>query len=109
KRAGTRLYTHFQLDHERLFAVAETLAGGFLMTYDNDLHVQAMAERHGFDTEPVSMIGTHLSERKELLIGRGLEWLRRPGSGRVSHYSQAAALALPGALHHLDIPIVAAL
>lgn len=77
KRAGSRLYTHFQLDHERLFGVTATLAGDFLMTYDDAPEVRELAERHGFDVEAVSMMGTHLSDRKELLIGRDLSWARR--------------------------------
>jgi DNA adenine methylase len=77
KRAGTRLYTHYLLDHERLFSVTDTLVGDFLMTYDNAPEVQELADRHGFDTEPVSMKGTHLSDRTELLIGRDLNWARR--------------------------------
>ena len=35
KRAGSRLYNHCEVDHERLFSVCETLRGDFLMTYDN--------------------------------------------------------------------------
>ena len=34
-KAGSRLYTHFDLDHEELFRVTATLAGDFLMTYDD--------------------------------------------------------------------------
>ena len=77
KRAGSRLYTHFQLDHERLFAITATLAGDFLMTYDDAPEVLELAKHHGFDAEAVSMMGTHLSDRKELLIGRNLSWARR--------------------------------
>jgi len=35
KKAGSRLYTHFDFDHEELFRVAESLSGDFLMTYDD--------------------------------------------------------------------------
>jgi DNA adenine methylase len=75
KRAGTRLYTHFELDHERLFRVCEGI-GDFLMTYDNDPYVHQLAHAHGFDLEPISMTGTHCSERNELLIGPNLDWAR---------------------------------
>src|SRR5437867_2423211 len=33
KRAGHRLYRHFELDHQRLFEICEALRGHFLMTY----------------------------------------------------------------------------
>ncbi|MBN2547593.1 MAG: DNA adenine methylase [Anaerolineales bacterium] len=75
KKAGARLYTHFEIDHERLFAIAETLQGDFLMTYDNALGVKQMAEQHGFVTDLVAMKNTHHTEMMELLISRSLEWL----------------------------------
>ncbi len=76
KRAGSRLYNHFELDHERLFEIAETLAGDFLMTYDNAKEVRDLAKRHGFDTEAVAMKNTHHAAMTELLISRDLSWIR---------------------------------
>ena len=76
KKAGARLYTYFELDHEELFRVAETLKGDFLMTYDNADGVRALADRHGFDTLPIPMKNTHHAEMSELLIGRSLDWAR---------------------------------
>jgi len=75
KRAGTRLYTHYEIDHERLFSIAAALKGNFLMTYENAPGVKQMAERHGFATELVAMKNTHHAEMAELLIGRDLNWL----------------------------------
>ena len=43
KKAGRRLYRHFNLDHERLFAICEDVRGDFLMTYDNADEVKALA------------------------------------------------------------------
>lgn len=78
KKAGRRLYAHFELDHEELFRIAAALSGDFLMTYDNAPEVRELAGRHGFDVEPISMRNTHLAEMTELLIGRDLAWARRP-------------------------------
>ena len=75
KKAGARLYTHYELDHERLFSIVENLAGDFLMTYDNAPEIQAMAEDHGFSTEPVAMKNTHHTEMIELLVGKDLGWI----------------------------------
>lgn len=75
KKAGARLYTHSEIDHERLFAIADTLQGDFLMTYDNALGVKQMAEQHGFVTDLVAMKNTHHAEMTELLISRSLDWL----------------------------------
>jgi DNA adenine methylase len=74
KRAGSRLYTHSEVDHERLFALCKSLRGDFLMTYDNAEEVRALAVRHGFETCPVAMNNTHHAEMTELLIGRDLRW-----------------------------------
>ena len=76
KQAGRRLYTHFDLDHENLFALLSQAKGDFLMTYDDNGSVRELAERHGFDTELVPMKNTHHAEMKELLIGRNLNWAR---------------------------------
>lgn len=73
--AAKRLYNCWEMDHEELFEVAGTLAGDFLMTYDNDERVRALAERHGFAAREVAMKNTHHAEMTELLIGRDLSWL----------------------------------
>ena len=74
KKAGTRLYAHNEIDHEELFAVAETLAGDFLMTYDNAEGVIKLARKHGFAAQAIPMKNTHHAEMTELLIGRNLDW-----------------------------------
>lgn len=76
KRAGSRLYTHFALDHERLFALMQTAAGDFLMTYDNAESVRSLAKKHGFDVQPIAMKNTHHAKQTELLIGRNMAWAR---------------------------------
>ncbi len=76
KRAGRRLYKYSELDHGKLFDVACQTAGDFLMTYDNDPEVVAMAKQMGFDTAVVPMKNTHHAEMVELLIGKNLQWAR---------------------------------
>jgi DNA adenine methylase len=79
KSAGSRLYTHSEIDHERLFSICEKMRGDFLMTYDNAEEVRALAGRHGFQTKPVAMKNTHHAEMNELLIGRNLDWVDNGG------------------------------
>jgi DNA adenine methylase len=76
KKAGTRLYKYFQLDHERLFAEASKIKGDMLLTYDNAPEVAEFAVRHGFDIRTVAMKNTHHATMTELLIGRNLQWLK---------------------------------
>ncbi|MGB0065016.1 MAG: hypothetical protein WBP85_11275 [Terracidiphilus sp.] len=44
------------------------------MTYDNDDEVIQMAARHGFSTRLISMMNTHHTTMRELVIGRNLVW-----------------------------------
>ncbi|MBI4494068.1 MAG: DNA adenine methylase [Chloroflexi bacterium] len=84
--AGRRLYTHSTIDHEELFQVASTLAGGFLITYDNTPEIRFLAARYRFDTTEVAMKNTHHARMAELLVGRNLDWVRAeqasPASGQ---------------------------
>ncbi len=75
KRAGSRLYTHNEVDHARLFSMCEQLRGDFLLTYDNADQVRTLALRHGFEARPIPMKNTHHAEMTELLIGRNLRWM----------------------------------
>ncbi len=76
KRAGTRLYTHHQVDHEELFGLVRTIKGDFLMTYDDAEEVRSLAVKHRLETRLVAMSNTHHATMNELLIGRNLEWVR---------------------------------
>jgi len=77
KRAGTRLYVHHELDHDRLFATAERVAGDVLLTYDDAPDVRELATRHSFEVESVAMKNTHHARMTELLIGKSLDWLNK--------------------------------
>lgn len=75
KQAGSRLYSHPNLNHELLFATADSLAGDFLMTYDDAEEVRGLAHSHRFDMQTVAMKNTHHAKMSELLIGRSLIWM----------------------------------
>ena len=83
KKAGSRLYTHFDLDHEELFRVTSEVAGDFLMTYDDAGGVRDLARKYGFQMRTIAMKNTHHAEMTELLIGRNLEWLGTQASSVV--------------------------
>jgi DNA adenine methylase len=76
KRAGSRLYTYADLDHEELFRIVSMVSGDFLMTYDNANELYDLARQYNFDTQLVAMKSTHHAEMTELLIGRNLDWAR---------------------------------
>ena len=75
KKAGSRLYTHSRLDHERLFSVCSELSGDFIMTYDNAPEVKELARIHCLQAKPIAMKNTHHAAMTELVIGRNLEWM----------------------------------
>ena len=75
KKAGKRLYSHYSIDHERLFALCESVNGDFLMTYDDADEVKVMARRHGFQMRLIPMTNTHHTTMEELVIGKDLSWM----------------------------------
>jgi len=77
KKAGRRLYRYFNLDHECLFDKCRTVAGDFLMTYDNADEVKTMARRYGFQMRLIPMKNTHHTRMEELVIGKDLTWMDR--------------------------------
>ncbi len=76
KQAGSRLYSHSNLDHELLFDTVDLLAGDFLMTYDDAEEVRQLASLRNFDLQTIAMKNTHHAKMSELLIGRGLKWVK---------------------------------
>jgi DNA adenine methylase len=76
KKAGSRLYTHHQVDHDELFHLVSKFKGDALMTYDDAEEVRALAVKHRLETRLVAMNNTHHAVLNELLIGRDLAWLK---------------------------------
>lgn len=74
KSAGSRLYTHFELNHDELFKISSRLAGDFLMTYSNDRDVQSLARKYNLAMKEIAMKNTHHAKMTELLVGRNLDW-----------------------------------
>lgn len=68
KRAGRRLYTHNDIDHEALFERMAKVRGVFMMTYDENADVIEIARRRGFHLAKVPMKSTHHAVMYELLI-----------------------------------------
>jgi len=75
KKAGVRLYTHFNVDHEKLFRRTNCVRGDFLMTYDDSEEIRDLARRYKFQVKAIPMKNTHHARMYELLISRNLDWL----------------------------------
>jgi DNA adenine methylase len=74
--AGKRLYTHYNLDHRKLFEVSSTLMGQVLMTYDDTEEIRGYAKEYGFDFVSIPMKTTHHKQKYELLISKDLSWFK---------------------------------
>jgi DNA adenine methylase len=75
KKAGKRLYKHYEIDHARLFTICESLRGDFLITYDNADEVKSMARARGFQMRLIPITNTHHTIMEELVIGKNLSWM----------------------------------
>ncbi|MCY3615467.1 MAG: DNA adenine methylase [Bacteroidetes bacterium] len=70
KRAGTRLYTHNSVDHDRIFSILADSNANFLMTYDSSPKVRELVHRYDFDAVSVEMKTTNHQRITELVITR---------------------------------------
>lgn len=76
KKAGSRLYSKFDVNHEELFTVANAVSGDFLMTYEDSPEIRSLATRYRFQMRLVAMRNAHHVRMNELLISRDLKWIR---------------------------------
>ncbi|MBQ6208785.1 MAG: DNA adenine methylase [Prevotella sp.] len=73
--AGRRLYTHYEVDHHRIFELVSQMRGCFLLTYDDTPEVRSWADSFGLPYRTIPMQTTHLVTKEELLISNDFEWL----------------------------------
>lgn len=72
--AGKRLYTHFDIDHERLFELTAQLRGKFMLTYDDTPEIRQLAKKHGLQFITVPMKTTHHLKKDEIIISDNFSW-----------------------------------
>lgn len=70
KAAGTRLYAHSSVDHQRVFELLAASGADFLMTYDMSEEIMDLVCKHGFQAVSVEMKSGHHSRMRELVITR---------------------------------------
>ena len=73
--AGRRLYKYYEIDNERLFALAAKITGDFIMTYDDAVEIERLADEYALEVKRVVMKTTHHTTKYELVIGKNLAWL----------------------------------
>lgn len=72
--AGKRLYTYFDIDHERLFSLAARLKGKFMMTYDDTPEIRELATKYNLQYRTIPMKTTHHLAKNEIIISDNFCW-----------------------------------
>jgi DNA adenine methylase len=72
--AGKRLYTHFDIDHERLFQLTAKLKGKFMLTYDDTSEIRHLAYKYNLAYKTIPMKTTHHLEKNEIIISDNFTW-----------------------------------
>lgn len=72
--AGKRLYTHFDIDHERLFALTSQLKGKFMLTYDDTTEIRQLADKYNLRYRTIPMKTTHHLQKNEIIISDNFSW-----------------------------------
>lgn len=73
--AGKRLYTYFDIDHEKLFEVTAQLKGKFLMTYDDTPEIRQLADKYKLQYRTIPMKTTHHLRKNEIILSDNFNWL----------------------------------
>jgi DNA adenine methylase len=72
--AGKRLYTHFNIDHEKLFDLTSQLKGKYMLTYDDTSEIRALAHKYNLKYQTIPMKTTHHLEKNEIIITDNFDW-----------------------------------
>lgn len=72
--AGKRLYTYFDIDHEKLFEVTALLKGKFMLTYDDTPEIRQLADKYNLSYKTIPMKTTLHYEKNELIISDNFAW-----------------------------------
>jgi len=73
-KAGRRLYTHFDIDHDRLFSLVADLKGRYMLTYDDTGEIRELVERYNLEYRLIPMKTTHHIQKNEIIISNNFDW-----------------------------------
>jgi DNA adenine methylase len=72
--AGKRLYTHYELNHDALFALTSELKGKFMLTYDDTEEIRGLAVKYNLDFRTIPMKTTHHVQKNEIIFSDNFDW-----------------------------------
>lgn len=73
-KAGKRLYTYFDINHEKLFYLISKIQGKFMLTYDDTEEIRNLANKYKLQFRTIPMKTTHHLEKNELIISDSFGW-----------------------------------
>lgn len=78
--AGKRLYTYFDIDHERLFELTSNIKGKFMLTYDDTSEIRHLADKYNLLYRTIPMKTTLHNKKNELIISDNFRWWKESNS-----------------------------
>lgn len=72
--AGKRLYTYFDIDHEKLFDLTSQIKGKFMLTYDDKPEIRQLAHKYSLNYRTIPMKTTLHYQKNELIISDNFSW-----------------------------------
>jgi len=72
--AGKRLYTYYDIDHEKLFALTAKIQGRFMLTYDDTDEIRSLANKYALKYKTIPMKTTHHLQKNEIIISDNVDW-----------------------------------
>ncbi len=72
--AGKRLYTYFDIDHERLFELTSKVKGKFMLTYDDKTEIRQLADKYNLQYRTIPMKTTLHYKKNEIIISDNFAW-----------------------------------
>jgi len=72
--AGKRLYTYFDIDHEKLFDLTSQIKGKFMLTYDDTSEIRQLADKYSLNYRTIPMKTTLHYQKNELIISDNFSW-----------------------------------
>jgi len=72
--AGRRLYTHFDINHEKLFELTSLMKGRYMLTYDDTFEIRQLADKYKLLYRTIPMKTTHHLEKNEIIISDNFKW-----------------------------------
>lgn len=72
--AGKRLYTYFEVNHDKLFTLISQTKGKFLLTYDDTEEIRELAKKNDLKFKTIDMKTTHHLEKREIIISDNFDW-----------------------------------